>query len=41
VAIPALVRRFPRLALAAEPTHRRTRTLRGVEALHVRLDGGR
>jgi len=37
VAIPALVRRFPALALDAEPVHRRTRTLRGVEALHVRL----
>jgi cytochrome P450 len=37
VAIPALVRRFPGLALDREPVHRRTRTLRGVEALHVRL----
>jgi cytochrome P450 len=36
-AIPAFVARFPRLALAGEPTWRRTMILRGVERLPVRL----
>jgi cytochrome P450 len=36
-AIPALVARFPRLALAGEPIWRRTMILRGLERLPVRL----
>ena len=37
VAIPALLARFPRLALAGEPVWRRTIILRGLERLPVRL----
>jgi hypothetical protein len=36
-AIPALLARFPRLALAGEPERRRTLVLRGLERLPVRL----
>lgn len=37
VAFPALLRRFPRLRLAAAPVRRRTAVLRGLEHLPVRL----
>jgi cytochrome P450 len=36
-AIPALLARFPRLALAGDPVRRRTFILRGLERLPVRL----
>jgi cytochrome P450 len=37
VALPALVRRFPEVRLAAEPTWRPMTTLRGMTALHLDL----
>jgi pimeloyl-[acyl-carrier protein] synthase len=39
IAIGALVRRFPRIEQAGEPTRRATFTLRGLESLPVAVDG--
>jgi cytochrome P450 len=39
IAVPAIIRKFPNLALADQPTFRNNYHFHGLEALNVKADG--